>query len=210
MSLKGKRGIWIIASLCLVLLVLCAVGFFALAIVIPALMCNRDIKSPHLVNVSPLENVTWHSDTESIADFLDLSIFDSYEILDTRFVTGQDAYHWEEGTDSEYSNIDVELILFDNIMQAEDSFHSACEHSWYQPDVSDFTFGGSGADQYCISYVKEATADPEGLCRPLGYYYSYVIFRKGNLLITIRERTSDKASTRKNALIEQLAQELGD
>jgi|WetSurMetagenome_2_1015567.scaffolds.fasta_scaffold15561_3 hypothetical protein len=100
----------------------------------------------------------------------------------------------------------IEVILE---LQSDDVsrwFESDC--SAYLKTTSKFIFGGEGDNQYCISYVSEFRNPPEPLCLGTGEYESYVVFQKGKIIITIREYSSDKKSTLKNAVITQLAKDL--
>lgn len=211
MSVRTRWIVGIIVGLYLALIAFCVAAFCSIAFVIPAMSCDRDIKSPQTTDVSLLEHSTWPLDAKRVADILDLGIFDSYEITDSegRFVRGKYRYR-EDDDNASYSKIDVDIELFESTEYAEKSFWWTCEHQWYKPDLSDFTYGDGGGSQYCISYVRQARATPDGLCRPLGYYSSFVVFQKGNLLIVISEETSDKASTMKEDVIKQLARELGE
>jgi hypothetical protein len=173
--------------------------------------CDRDLKSPQTVDVSPLLNLSLPSNMNDLTKEIELGIFHSYRILgsDGRVVTGRYEYR-KTDDEPDYSYIDVDLTLFESTDVAIDRFVSRCEGGWFNADPSDFEYGATQNGQFCISYTVEARADPEGLCRPLGYYYSRVVIRNENLLIRIDEQTSDMASTRKNAVIEQLAQQFAE
>lgn len=207
MSEEKLRIVKVLALLSALLFVVLLCAFLLISLI--SFVCEQDLKSPQVVDVSPLENLTLPSDIKSVMDLIDVSIFDAYEVVDPqgRIIIGHYKFR-EEGNDSSYSYIDVDITLFDSAETARDILQHNCEHRWYRADLSDFTYGESGDDRFCISYVREERGDLSGLCLPLGYYYSFVIFQKNNLLIMIDERTSDKTSARKNNVIEQLAQEL--
>lgn len=173
--------------------------------------CDRDLKSVQTVDPNPLLDVTLLPDMNNLADEIDLGIFHSYRIIrpDGRDVTGHYEYPKSNGN-SDYSYVDIAMTLYDSIESAMDGFVASCKRGWSTADWSDFQYGTTQNGQFCISYTKEARADPEGLCRPMGYYNSFVVIRNENLLIRIDEHTSDMSSMRKNAVIEQLADELSD
>jgi hypothetical protein len=176
-----------------------------------SLTCDRDLKSVQTVDPNPLLEVTLPPDMNDLTDEIDLGVFHSYRIirLDGRDVTGRYEYPKSNGN-SDYSYIDVELTLFESIDGAMDGFATDCEDRSFINDLSDFEQGVTENGQFFVSYTREARAGPEGLCRPLGYYNSFVVIRNQNLLSWIDEQTSDAASTRKNAVIQQLANELSD
>jgi hypothetical protein len=173
--------------------------------------CDRDLKSPQAVDVSPLLSLSLPPNMNDLTEEIDLGIFHSYEIfrLDGRDVKGR--YEYPRTNDNpDYSYIDVYLMLLETTDGAMRGFVPDCEGGWFNAEPSDFQYGATQNGQFCISYTVEARADPEGLCHPLGYYYSRVVIRNENLLIRIDEQTSDSVSTRKDAVIRQLAQELSN
>lgn len=176
-----------------------------------SLTCDRDLKSVQTVDPSPLLDVSLLPDMNNLAAEIDLGIFHSSRIFrpDGRFVTGRYEYT-KADINPHYSYIDVELTLFESIHGAMDGFAMDCEDRSFMNDLSDFEQGVTQNGQFCISYTTEARAGPEGLCRPLGYYNSFVVIRNENLLIRIDEHTSDISSMRKNAVIQQLADQLSD
>lgn len=187
-----------------------AVVFCFVAFVIPATSCDRDLVSPQAIDVGPLGDLSLSTDSTHVQDIINLSAFESYEIWDPdgRSVRVEDI-RGQKGS-LYYSYIITDITLHEEADSARMHFEQICENSWETADLSKFTYGGEEDSQYCISYVKEARASPEGLCRPLGYYHSFVVFRNRNLLTVIAEETSDQSSTRKDDVIKQLAGELAE
>lgn len=201
--MKTKPFIYLLASIFIIIIIILIFIFYYL----------REIKSPQYVNIDPIKRLKLNSSINNIKD-----IFDSYELIVSDGIHKTNGYKnpsgikewirkkYYEKDKKDYSYIDVDLELFYKVKDARESYDWESKGMWYKPNLADFIFGGNGDDRYCVSYVKEARADPEGLYLPMGYYYSFVIFQKNNLLIIIKEQTSHKDSRRKDNIINILAE----
>jgi hypothetical protein len=183
--------------------------FLVIFLFLPVLIngCCDEIKSGNqIVNVDPLNNLQISlDDAQKVSDLMDITIFDKTD-GDGSVVIG----YWYEGSEklpySTHSDITVIFSLSSDVQISGETFLSQCES--YLNDTSDFIFGGSGSNQYCISYMSEMREPPEGFCRATGTYKSYVVFLKDRLVITIIEYTTELNSTTKDDAILFLAQQL--
>jgi hypothetical protein len=184
-------------------------SFLVVFLFLPTLIygCCDEIKSGNqTVNVTPLYNLQIsQDDAQKMSDLMDINIFDKTD-GDGSVVIG----YWYEGGEklpySTHSDITVILSLSSDVQISGETFLSQCES--YFDDASDFIFGGSGSNQYCISYVSEMREPPEGFCHATGIYKSHVVFQKDRLVITIIEYTTELNSTTKDGAILYIAQQL--
>ena len=102
----------------------------------------------------------------------------------------------------------TDVRRWEDLDTARHEFQYRCTSRFYKPSLADFAFGGERNDRFCVSYVQTARADPEGLCSPLGYYYSYAVVQRGDVVISVYERSEDQKSRAKDEAIQQLAREI--
>jgi hypothetical protein len=181
-----------------------SLGFYLCVLIITMSLsaCCGPIKSPQEVDVSPLLNAKIPEDAMRISDIFDLKIFDSYDaLIDKGEWTGL-------GENTNLSGIVVYFWFVNASDSPADKFTWECEHAWGWSTTDDFVFGGSTDNQFCVSYVNETRSTPDAFCMPTGEYESFVVFQKGELIITIRERSLDKHSQAKNKAISLLAQSI--
>lgn len=167
------------------------------------LFCSYDLRfSPPEVDFAPLQQLTWTSGSDHVADILHLEVLDEFEE-----VAGG---HWVEGSlyiqkdESHYADLSIEIYLVPATADAEARFQNECRQEWADADTSEFRFGTKGKSEFCVSYIQPLRADAFGLCLPVGYK-SFTVFKKDNLIIIISERTSDKDSKFKDFAIQQLS-----
>jgi hypothetical protein len=182
-------------------------NIFVLIIVVMLLnACCGEIRSPQVVNVSPLYELPVPLNIQAEDDLAELDIFDQITLYGYGY-RGE----WLGGDDSKHPglySVKVDLELLSDIQSANDIFIGECEHPSFN-DQSRFTYEGNDENQYCVSYVQEYRYSIDAFCEPTGEYVSFVVFQKGNLVIRVWEDTRDKNSTAKDDVIELLAQELG-
>lgn len=177
-------------------------GFFVCGIIITTSFsaCCDPIKSPQEVDVTPLLNATIPEDAARASDIFDVKVFDSYDaLIEKGEWTGS-------GENTDLSEIAVYFRFVNASDSPADEFLWECEHAWGWGTTDDFIFGGGTNNQFCVSYVNETRSTPDAFCVPTGEYESFVVFRKGELIITIRERSLDKHSQAKSKAISLLAQ----
>jgi hypothetical protein len=163
------------------------------------------------VNVLPLYNV--HLDlkgVEKMSDVINVNIFDIVEI-------NEPTYLWVRGGPSNKlpeiqpaSSFDIAFSLSESTNAALENFSNRCDRlGWTSAEI---VYGGETDNQYCISYVQELRAPPDGYCQPTNQYVSYVIFLKDRLVISIEENiyseTGHDLVFSKDAVILKLAEEL--
>jgi hypothetical protein len=119
---------------------LCMVGWYLYA----SRDCDRDLKSPQAVDVSPLLNLSLPPNMNDLTDEIDLGIFHSYRIFrpDGRDVKGR--YEYPRTNDNpDYSYIDVYLMLLETTDGAMRGFVPDCEGGWFNAEPSDFEYGAT-------------------------------------------------------------------
>lgn len=190
---------WVVAALSILGLVSCCLGLWYVGIPV---FCAYQLKGPPpAVDFTPLRDLTWSPDNENVAEVLNLDVLDEFEE-----VAGD---HWISGSlhvsddSSHYTQVAVEAYLAPPVVDAEGRFRNQCRQEWPDAEVSDFVFGTEGEGQFCVSYLRPLRADAYGLCLPIGYE-SFVVYQKHNLVITVRERASDRTGSLTNSVIEQL------
>jgi hypothetical protein len=162
--------------------------------------CCGEIRSPQIVDVTPLYNLKITNPMNTLDDIINPEIFESYEGGKTYGIGS-----WPQHPN--WGEVEVRFKLTPDHPTSLVIFNSNCE-SYFQ-DPSKFIYGGEYDNQYCISYVIRERSDPEGFCVPMEYYSSHVVFQKGRLIIKIRETSSDKNIWVKDQVIKFLAEELG-
>ena len=172
-------------------------------------VCEWDLRSPQKVDLVRLLDATLPQHTACITAALDLAIFDSYEFPGgyCTWVVAHSDYR-EGGSDTNFSRIDVQISVFDSITAANEIYELVCRTGFPLGDWSDYVVGEEKGSRYCVSYVQQESSMAGPLCLPWREYSSFVVVRNGNWVIQIHERTSDKRSTKKDALIREIAHEL--
>lgn len=143
----------------------------------------------------------------------DLSRFrqriDVSPLMDVEIPAAMDLTTWEDSQASIRSissnGVHINVERLSSVAGARMRFESQCSSRWQDADP---TFGGEGDERYCLSYVRTARSGPEGLCTAMGYYHSYVIVQKENVVIAIYERATEQASLAKETAVRELAEEL--
>jgi hypothetical protein len=102
----------------------------------------------------------------------------------------------------------VDVKLFRNRERAEASFNFKTGTLWPGGDAEGNVYGGSGADRYCLSEVREV----ESSCiwflpRGTGNYTSHLLFLKGRVVIDFYE-SSREPRAEKDELVASLAARL--
>ncbi len=167
--------------------------------------CCGEIRFSQEVDVSPLYELPIPLRIQSEKDLAELDIFDQMTLGGYGYL-GE--WRGDEGKHPELYTVKVYLRISPDVQSANDSFFSECQHpSFSAPSQIDYE--GEKENRYCISYVQEYRYSIDALCQPTGKYVSYVVFQKGNMVITIWEEAREKDSTTKDDVIELLAQELG-
>jgi hypothetical protein len=168
------------------------------------LFCSYELRfSPPEIDFTPLQQLTWASGSDHVADILNLDVLDEFEeVAGGGWVEGS-LYIQKDKT--RYSKLSIEMYLVPATADAEARFQNECRQEWADADLSGFLFGTTDKSEFCISYLQPLRADSFGLCLPVGYK-SFTVFRKDNLIVTISERTSDKVSTFKDFAIKQLSE----
>jgi len=160
--------------------------------------CCGPIKSPQLVDVSPLQEAKIPQDAVRASDIFDTEIFDTYDpILEKGEWTGNEK-------NPDLVRVEVYFWLLNDKQSPQEEFMWECERWWNSTDG--FIFGGDPDNQFCISYVNGMRYPPDALCMPTGDYESFVVFQKGKVIITVLETSKDKAGLAKNEAIELLSQ----
>jgi hypothetical protein len=154
------------------------------------------------IDVRPLHELILPLEIADLEEDIDLSFFDVVESFPD-YANGRWKY---DGSHPDFSNINVYFNLSHDLMSANEDFQFECKRHWNTTEG--FIFGGEGNNKYCVSYVKEDKLPVDALCLSTGYYHSFVIFQKGQLIITIWEESSDKESLIKEEVISYLAQKL--
>ncbi len=161
--------------------------------------CCAEIRSPQIVDVTPLYNVIIQKPINNIYDIINIEIFENYE-GGKNFGIGSWPHH------PDWNNIEVTFHLMPDYQTSLQEFNNSCE--FYFDDPSKFSYGGEINNQYCISYVIQERSDPEGFCVPMRNFISFVVFQKGRLIIEIHETSSKKNIWVKDQVIKFLAEEL--
>lgn len=168
--------------------------WFLLIIFLPAVACGSVV----LPILNGCQDVIPYRRNVDVAPFMNLVIPAD---LDLSQWTDTEAGLHSIGGRGIFTNVE----RFPNIVAADDEFHYGCEHAQYQPNV---IYGGQESNRYCISSVDTVRSDPEGLCSSLGYYSSYVIIQKADVIIEIFEESSNRNSFEKDATIAKLVAEI--
>jgi hypothetical protein len=144
-------------------------------------------------------------DIQAKEDITNLGIFDQVNDLGN-CVIGE----WMGIGDSkhrDFQGIKVHFWISGDTSSAETRFLRECgDYSFDSP--SSFEYGGSGYNQYCVSYWKEYRYSTDVFCQPTGMYASYVIFQKENVVITIWENSKNTQNNHKDEVIKLLAEKL--
>jgi hypothetical protein len=192
--MKIRRLIYILASI--ILAFVCVLGF---ALTYKNVYCGIVMAGPQKgIDVMPLYEANINSaSAQRLSNLITSDVFGYVENVD-------------DSTISVYSldnSIHVYALYWTKAEDADSNFKSSCESSVYRKGSAEY--GGVPGNRYCISDVLELRAGTDGLCLSrgqYGLYESFVVFQKGNLVITITETTESPNVLNKNKMIIYLAE----
>jgi len=175
--------------------------------------CKKVYRSPQNVDVKPLADLKLKNKIESLQGVI---AYDDAIVIDGRHIQANNTTNpdgMKEWVEKNYnlggcSNITASFMLFYELQSANIFFDNYPIPSDMKDKFQGMILGGTGNDRYRISYVEEAVSDPEGGCKPMGYFNSHVAFQKNNLVIVIGETTNNKNSQSKNSIIRDIAKTL--
>jgi hypothetical protein len=119
---------------------------------------------------------------------------EEYEGIDYWYLYKND----KRTNDNSFSTIEISIIKFNDNKKAIDWFEMEFKNRIQSYFIENVDVRGDTLKKYLLTKTMEAQADPEGLCSPMGYFYSYLIIKNKNDYIEIMERTSNKKSIRIN------------
>lgn len=177
-------------------------------ILIPCIyhLCFRDINFKQDVNVNPIIQLNLPQTIQSINDmYNDTKLFKSSEIVVSDGInknTGsKQPGDIKEMASGSYINGScwVETKLFYSVEDAQKNYDFYKKS--YLEDRKILKSEKNNDYSYCISYVEQNRADPEGLSVLRDTYSSYVIIRKNNLLIILCNLNQHDISSNYNDFI---------
>jgi hypothetical protein len=162
--------------------------------------CCSSVYTNPVADVYPLQELNLPSEIDQISDVVNPDIFDKHETNEAgSYLWGE----WNAEETSDLSGVWSSFVIYSDAHTAQTWFVEEC-HAWGEP----FEIGGDGNNMYCVSFQQQYRSPPDSFCTLTGNYATFVVFRKGDLIVHIEEHAASENSMRLSEAIEYLAEEI--